>query len=171
MLSLNLNIALLALTGLTDRHKRYHALVINMPLQFDCPAGLTAEKFIVKLSNKACTHLVFRHYSLKTYYDSFDWWLYSNGIACEVNRSKVASTLLKLQGRKPNLVQENTLKEFSEEIRNNNIHAYTLLAMGVLIQNLDTLRGDTREDFSAKFATFKHEENPTAIKSLLAAKD
>lgn len=56
-------------------------------------------------------------------------------------------------------------------MRNNNIHANTLLAMGVLIQNLDTLRGDAREDFSAKLATFKHEENPVAFKSLLAAKD
>lgn len=72
---------------------------------------------------------------------------------------------------KPTLVQENTLKHFSEEMRNNNIHANTLLVMGVLIQNLDTLRGDAREDFSAKLATFKHEENPVAFKSLLAAKD
>ena len=68
-------------------------------------------------------------------------------------------------------VQENTLKLFSEEMLNNNIHANTLLAMGVLIQNLDTLRGNARKDFSSKFATFKHEENQSAFKSLLAAKD
>jgi len=65
-----------------------------MSLQFDFPAGLTAEKFIAKLSNKISTQLVSRHSSLKTYYDSFDWRLYTNGITCEVNRSKVASTLL-----------------------------------------------------------------------------
>jgi CHAD domain-containing protein len=65
-----------------------------MPLQFDLPAGLTAEKFIAKLSNKACTQLVSRQYSLKTYYDSFDWRLYKNGLTCEFNRSKEASTLL-----------------------------------------------------------------------------
>ncbi|MDD1614880.1 MAG: CHAD domain-containing protein [Methylococcaceae bacterium] len=68
-------------------------------------------------------------------------------------------------------VQENTLKLFSEEMLNNNVHANTLLAMGVLIQNLDTLRGNARKDFSAKFATFKHDENQSAFKSLLAAKD
>ena len=68
-------------------------------------------------------------------------------------------------------VQENTLKLFSEEMLNNNIHANTLLAMGVLIQNLDTLRCDARKDFSSKFATFKQEENQSAFKSLLAAKD
>ena len=68
-------------------------------------------------------------------------------------------------------VQENTLKLFSEEMLNNNTHANTLLAMGVLIQNLDSLRSNARKDFSAKFATFKHEENQSAFKSLLAAKD
>ncbi|MDD1613353.1 MAG: CHAD domain-containing protein [Methylococcaceae bacterium] len=68
-------------------------------------------------------------------------------------------------------VQENALKLFSEEMLNNNIHANTLLAMGVLIQNLDTLRSNARKDFSSKFATFKHEENQSAFKSLLAAKD
>ena len=65
-----------------------------MPLQFDLPAGLTAEKFIAKLGNKISTQLVSRHSSLRTYYDSFDWRLYTNGITCEVNRSKAASTLL-----------------------------------------------------------------------------
>jgi len=65
-----------------------------MSLQFDFPASLTAEKFIAKLSNKASIQLIFRQYSLKTYYDSFDWRLYTNGITCEFNRSKTASTLL-----------------------------------------------------------------------------
>ena len=93
-LSLNFNITLLRFIGLTDRHKHYHAQVVNMPLQFDFPAGLTAEKFIAKLSDKACTQLVSRQYSLKTYYDSFDWRLYTNGLTCEFNRSKSASTLV-----------------------------------------------------------------------------
>jgi len=68
-------------------------------------------------------------------------------------------------------VQENTLKKFGEEMLNNNAHVNTLLAMGVLIRNLDTLRGNARQNFSARFSTFKHEENPAAFKSLLAAKD
>jgi CHAD domain-containing protein len=68
-------------------------------------------------------------------------------------------------------VQESTLKLFSEEMLNNNIHANTLLAMGVLIQNLDTFRSNARKDFSANYVTFKHEENHAAFKSLLAAKD
>lgn len=67
-------------------------------------------------------------------------------------------------------VQENTLKLFSEEMLKTNIHANTILAMGVLIQNLDTLRNNARNEFSSKFATFKHEENQSAFKSLLAVK-
>jgi CHAD domain-containing protein len=65
-----------------------------MSLQFDFPTSLTAEKFIAKLSDKASVQPVSRQYSLKTYYDSFDWRLYTNGISCEFNRSKTASTLL-----------------------------------------------------------------------------
>src|SRR5665811_1101634 len=65
-----------------------------MSLQFDFPANLTTEKFIASLSNKTCAQLVSRQSSLKTYYDSFDWRLYKNGITCEFNRSKTASTLL-----------------------------------------------------------------------------
>ena len=68
-------------------------------------------------------------------------------------------------------VQEETLKLFSEEMINNQIHANTLLAMGVLIQNLDILRDKSRKNFASKFETFKHEENQDAFKALLAAKD
>ncbi|MDD5268485.1 MAG: CHAD domain-containing protein [Methylococcales bacterium] len=67
-------------------------------------------------------------------------------------------------------VQESTLKMFGEEMLNNNVHADTLLAMGVLIQNLDILRDNARKDFASRFATFKHEENKSAFKSLLTAK-
>ena len=67
-------------------------------------------------------------------------------------------------------LQENKLKLFKEEMLNNHVNAKTLLAMEVLIQNLETFRGDVRKDFSSKFATFKHEENHSAFKSLLTAK-
>ena len=68
-------------------------------------------------------------------------------------------------------VQEHALKQFSEEMLSNHVHANTLLAMGVLIQNLDTLRSEARADFSSKFSTFKHEDNQSAFKALLAGKD
>jgi CHAD domain-containing protein len=65
-----------------------------MSLQFDLPAGLTAEEFIAKLGDKTKVQLVSRQYSLKTFYDSFDWRLYADGITCEFTRSKAASTVL-----------------------------------------------------------------------------
>ena len=63
--------------------------------------------------------------------------------------------------------QELTLKQFSEEMLANQVPANTLLAMGVLIQNLQTHRTKARDDFSAKFLHFKHEDNQEAFKSLL----
>jgi CHAD domain-containing protein len=68
-------------------------------------------------------------------------------------------------------VQEETLKLFSEEMINKHIHANTLLAMGMVIQNLDILKDKARKDFASKFKTFKHEENQDVFKALLAAKD
>ncbi|WP_020564350.1 CHAD domain-containing protein [Methylosarcina fibrata] len=64
-----------------------------MSLQFELPANLSAEKFLAELSEKADIQLISRHYCLRTYYDSFDWRLWSNGIVCEFNRSKVCSSL------------------------------------------------------------------------------
>ena len=63
-------------------------------------------------------------------------------------------------------VQEQTLKKFSEEMMANQIPANTFLAMGVLIQNLDNRRCQTRKAFSSKFDTFKQTENQSAFKSL-----
>ncbi|MGZ5580937.1 MAG: CHAD domain-containing protein [Methylobacter sp.] len=40
------------------------------------------------------TQLVSTQFSSKTYYDSFDWRLYSNNITCEFNRTKSASSLI-----------------------------------------------------------------------------
>lgn len=64
-----------------------------MSLHFEFPANLSAEQFIAQLSNKADAQLVSRHYSIRTYYDSFDWRLYSNGVICEFTRSKPESSL------------------------------------------------------------------------------
>ena len=96
-----------------------------MSLEFDFPTGLTAEKFIAKLSNKATTQLVSRQYSLKTYYDSFDWRLYTNGITCEFNRSKTTSALVLRNIENDLIIASTDIKEVpafshqfqSEEIR------------------------------------------------------
>jgi hypothetical protein len=46
--------------------------------------------------------------------------------------------------------------------------ANTLLAMGVLIQNLDAHKCAARKDFASKFDDFKQEENRAAFKLLFA---
>jgi CHAD domain-containing protein len=52
-------------------------------LQFKFPVNLTVKQFISQLNNEIkCQSVSSRHY-LKTYYDSFDWRLYSKNLVCE----------------------------------------------------------------------------------------
>ena len=64
--------------------------------------------------------------------------------------------------------QEITLKQFSDEMLNNNTPAATFLAMGVLIQILDKKSCKARIDFAQRFYDFTLAENPAAFKSLFA---
>ncbi len=63
-------------------------------------------------------------------------------------------------------VQEQTLKQFSDEMMALNTPANTFLAMGVLIQDLDAHRCRARKDFYSRFEDFKQEENRSAFKRL-----
>lgn len=65
-----------------------------MDLRYELPAGLTVDKLMTALGKFADVQLVLQEYCLRTYYDSFDWRLYQNGILCEFNRSKTASDLV-----------------------------------------------------------------------------
>ncbi len=64
-----------------------------MSLQFEFPVTLTTEKFITRLSHHTDAQLISHQHALKSYYDSFDWRLYSKGIVCEHTHSKAASSL------------------------------------------------------------------------------
>lgn len=64
-----------------------------MPLSFEFPIHLTAEVFIAQLDNKTNLQLLSRHDCHRTYYDSFDWRLYSASISCELTQSKTSSLL------------------------------------------------------------------------------
>mgnify|MGYP001636547804 CR=1 FL=1 len=57
-----------------------------MATHFELPVNLTAAKLISAINDKVETNLVSRQYLLKTYYDSFDWRLYREGVICEFNR-------------------------------------------------------------------------------------
>jgi CHAD domain-containing protein len=65
----------------------------NMNLQFELPANLTAEKLLEKLSQRLDINVFSYQHALKTFYDSFDWRLYSKGISCEFDRSKCGAIL------------------------------------------------------------------------------
>ena len=67
-------------------------------------------------------------------------------------------------------VQEHTLKVFSVEMLNNNTPANTLLAIGVLVQNLDKLRIEARNEFAERFTEFKHEDKQQAFETLFSKK-
>ncbi len=60
---------------------------MNSSLQFEFPTNLTVEQFISQLNNEVNSQLIAKHKRLKTYYDSFDWRLYSYGIVSEFVKS------------------------------------------------------------------------------------
>ncbi len=67
-------------------------------------------------------------------------------------------------------IQEENLKHFSEEMIASKVHANTFLAMGVLIQYLDTMRCTARKEFAEQFNLFKQAKNQQTFKSLFAHK-
>lgn len=63
-------------------------------------------------------------------------------------------------------VQERNLKVFSEEMNLDRASTKTILAMGVLIHNLDTRRHKARNEFADKFTAFKRNENQLVFRIL-----
>lgn len=67
-------------------------------------------------------------------------------------------------------VQEDNLKLFSEEMQTMNTPTETFLAMGSLIQSLDTRRREIRSHFALKFEEFKQEETLAMFRLLFKNK-
>ena len=115
-----------------------------MPLQFDFPPNLNAEKFISKLGGKVKVELVSKQYMLKTYYDSFDWRLYKSDITSEFTRSKNTSTFSLKNLKNNRLITSTDLTEvpaFSHEFESEAVknHLTPLLDIRALLPvcNLD----------------------------------
>ncbi len=90
------------------------------PLHFELPESLTAEKFLKKLSKKNNFYIDAQQYTIKTYYDSFDWRLYNADIVCELNQSKTSShiTLIdRLTGECLALEEQQDVPQFSGQFR------------------------------------------------------
>ncbi len=62
-----------------------------IPLHFELPKNLTVTKFLKKLDKKIYFSITSQQYSIKTFYDSFDWRLYNADMYCEQNQSKSCS--------------------------------------------------------------------------------
>jgi len=65
-------------------------------------------------------------------------------------------------------VQEISIKQFSEEMASQNIPTNTFLAMGVLVQYLDTMKCKARNEFSTQFALFQQATIQASFKRLFA---
>ena len=67
-------------------------------------------------------------------------------------------------------VQEMSIKHFSEEMMENKVPPKTFLAMGVLVQYLDSMKCKARNEFSDQFVLFEQANNQRIFKKLFAHK-
>ncbi|NOQ36963.1 MAG: CHAD domain-containing protein [Methylococcaceae bacterium] len=91
-------------------------------LSFELPANLAVEKFIAKLSKKTVIELALQQYSLKTFYDSFDWRLYNANLICEFNQSKNGSSLSLISSLNGKVITSTELDDvpaFASEFKDN----------------------------------------------------
>ena len=109
-----------------------------IPLHFELPDSLTATKFLKKLNKKIDFEIASQHYTIKTFYDSFDWRLYNAGIICELNQSKPASNISLLDintGKLLGLEEQQDVPKFSEQFREGRLKTLlsSLLEMRALL--------------------------------------
>lgn len=98
----------------------------KLTLHFQLPENLKVEKFIAKLGKKMNLQIASQHFSLKNFYDTFDWRLFSAGVLCELNRSKSVSqlSLKNLQDGQPIAVADlDDMPEFADDIQDGTIKA------------------------------------------------
>jgi len=74
------------------------------PLYLEFPTQLPVKKFLSKLSKQLDFQIVNQQYTIKTFYDSFDWRLYGAGMTCELNHSKSLSELKLLDNKQGSLI-------------------------------------------------------------------
>ncbi len=72
-----------------------------MNLYYEIPANINAVAIIEALSEHFEVNQTTKHYTLKTFYDSFDWRLWRHDLICEFSRSNTHS-VLNLIARKKN---------------------------------------------------------------------
>ena len=89
-----------------------------IPLHFVLPENLTASKLLKKLGKKLDFQIVTQQYTIKTFYDSFDWRLYNADMVCEFNHSQIESQLNLLDRKSGALIASEKMQDipaFSED--------------------------------------------------------
>ncbi len=76
----------------------------EIPVYFEIPANLTVKKFISKLGKQVDLQIVNQQYTIKTFYDSFDWRLYNADMICEYNHSQIISQLKLMHNKSGHLI-------------------------------------------------------------------
>ena len=90
-------------------------------LHFELPENLTARKLLKKLSKKLDFEIATQQYTIKTFYDSFDWRLYNADMVCEFNHSQIVSQLNLLDRKTGALIASENMQDipaFSEDFPN-----------------------------------------------------
>ena len=90
------------------------------PLHFELPDNLSIAKFLKKLNKKIDFEIVTQQYTIKTFYDSFDWRLYNADIVCELNQSKSDSHISLLDidtGRTLALEEQQDVPQFCGQFK------------------------------------------------------
>jgi len=90
-----------------------------MSLNYELPANLTVEKLIAKLGDSMPIHVASKQYAIKTYYDSFDWRLYSNGLIGELNRTKTSASfsVIDLEGHTQAALEIVEIPTFADQFK------------------------------------------------------
>jgi len=85
--------------------------MMENPLYLEFPTHLTIKKFLSKLSKQLDFQIVNQQYTIKTFYDSFDWRLYSAGMSCESNYSQSLSEVKLIDNKQGLLIAKTVIDE------------------------------------------------------------
>jgi len=93
----------------------------DTPLFFELPANLSAKKFISKLNKHTDLQIISQQYTIKSFYDSFDWRLYNANMICEYVHSQHTSQLALIDNKTGHLIASETtdsVPDFSQQFPN-----------------------------------------------------
>jgi CHAD domain-containing protein len=96
----------------------------KMPLTFEMPFSLEADKFIAELSHRTDSLLISQQHISSTFYDSFDWRLYSNAISAEFIPAKPVSFFKLVSLENSSIIASTELSEvpaFSKQFKSEKI--------------------------------------------------